>query len=248
MIRRALRWVLLALVFTLVLVQARLALGQITFGATLTVLRGTISVVHSNGTAVQPAASGLTLNEGDRIATVGKSSALVTFFDGSEIELGADTTIAIQDASGEAGGVVTFLIEVVLGSTVHKVATLKNPGSSYQIVAGEGLVEVRGTTVGVGVNGQGAATTFLQEGQATFNGYVMHNGEGCTLAATGAFECGNQKGSNVWSVLSEGIVNGEPKQQDLSNTQKTDEKDKKEPVPSPSPSPEPEREGRPQQP
>jgi hypothetical protein len=240
----------LSLLLTLMLMQAGLALGQITFGATLTVLRGTTSVVRSDGSAVQPASSGVTLNAGDRVATVGKSSALVTFFDGSEIELGADTTIAIQDASGEAGGVVTFLIEVVLGNTVHKVATLKNPGSSYQIVAGEGLVEVRGTTVGVGVNGQGDATAYLQEGQASMNGYTLHNGEGCTLGAAGAFECGNQNGNNIWTVLSEGITNGETQKPDLSNAPKADDqKDQKEPSPSPSPSPspepEPEREGQP---
>ena len=56
--RRAPRWVPLILLATFTIMQAGLALGQITFGATLTVLRGTISVAHSNGSAVQPASSG----------------------------------------------------------------------------------------------------------------------------------------------------------------------------------------------
>ncbi len=230
----------LVLLATFTIMQAGLALGQITFGATLTVLRGTTSVVRSDGSAFQPASTGITLNTGDRVATVGKSSALVTFFDGSEIELGADTTIAIGDASGESGGVVTFLIEVILGSTVHKVATLTNAGSSYKIVAGEGLVEVRGSTVGASVDGQGNATAYLQDGLATFNGYALHSGEACTLGADGAFECGSQKGNNIWSVLSEGVVNGEPpKGSSLSNTSKSDdEKDAKEAAPTATPDPE----------
>ena len=98
---------------------------------------------------------------------------------------------------------------------------------------------MRGTTVGVGVNGQGNATAFLQEGQATFNGYTLHNKEACTLDTQGAFECADQKGNNIWSVLSEGVVNGEPPKQDLSNTSKSDDqKDvKKDPDPTPTPDP-----------
>ena len=228
----------LLLLAALTITQAGLALGQISFGATLTVLRGTTSVVRGDGSAVHRAGSGLTLNAGDRIATVGKSSALVTFFDGSEIELGENTTIALQDASGEVGGVVTFLIEVVLGNTLHKVETLKNPGSSYKIVAGEGLVEVRGTTVGVGVDWQKNATAFLQQGQATFNGHNLSNGEACTLGSSGAFECENRKGSNPLSTVADPVVDGAPpKEGGLSNTTKTDDEKDKKPDPTSTPGP-----------
>src|SRR5829696_8335143 len=70
--------------------QAGIVLGQIQDGATLTVLRGTVSLLRTDGTAVQPAPSGTVVRAGDRIATVGPAGALVTFFVGTEIELGAD--------------------------------------------------------------------------------------------------------------------------------------------------------------
>ena len=216
------------------LMQAGLALGQISFGATLTVLNGRVSVVRGDGNAVQPASSGLTLSAGDRIATVGKAGALVTFFDGSEIELGSDTTISLQDASGQ-GGVVTFLIEMVLGSAVHRVQTLQNPNSSYKIVAGGSVVEVGGTTVGTSVDTHGNVTAFLQEGKAKFNGYLLHPREACTLNTKGALEGADQKGIDIWTVLAEGVHNGEPPNgSSLTNAPKNDDDDP--PVEGPPPS------------
>src|SRR5918993_909009 len=56
---RFFRSLLIAVVAIIVVTQAGTVLGQISFGATLTVLRGTVSVVHGDGTAVSPAPSGL---------------------------------------------------------------------------------------------------------------------------------------------------------------------------------------------
>jgi hypothetical protein len=115
--------------------QADVALGQIASGATLTVLRGNVSVVRTDGTGIAPAGTGLLLGVGDRVATVGRAAALVTFFDGSEVELGADTTIAIHALDGGNGSLISIIVENVLGSTVHRVAPLTTPGASYQILS-----------------------------------------------------------------------------------------------------------------
>src|SRR4051794_31950450 len=104
------RWLRLLLAVSIVIAtayQTGIVVGQISAGATLTVLRGTVSVVKSDGSALAPAGSGQTLGVGDRIATVGRSSALVTFFEGSEVELGADTTIVIQALGSGANDLVT---------------------------------------------------------------------------------------------------------------------------------------------
>jgi hypothetical protein len=145
--RRYFRSLLLLVATVIIVGQAGAVLGQISFGATLTVLRGTVSVVQANGSAVVPATSGMKLDSGDRVATVGRASALVTFFDGSEVELGADTTIAIQDASG-SNGLVTIVIESIMGSSVHRVAPLADPGSSYRVISGDSELLVKGTIVG----------------------------------------------------------------------------------------------------
>jgi hypothetical protein len=152
--------VILAVVSTTV-VQLGVARAQVASGATLTVLRGTVGVVRGNGSAVQPASSGLVLSVGDRVATIGRASALVTFFEGSELELGGDTTIAIQEMDSKSGGQVNIVVENVLGSTVNRIATLTNPGSSYEIVAGGTVALVRGTTIGHRVDGNGNITVYL---------------------------------------------------------------------------------------
>jgi hypothetical protein len=226
--------------------QAGAALGQISFGATLTVIRGTVSVVHSDGSAVAPAASGMTLNAGDRIATVGRASALVTFFEGSEVELGENTTIAIQDATGSANGLVSSIIETVLGSAVHHVATLTNPGSTYKIVAGDTETLVKGTTIGNSYDSDGNATSYLIDSSNTVTfpdpGHVLNNGEACTQTSDGHLNCTQVKGKDVWSTLSDGVQttgsNGTDKPSLTNSTKPENEKDDKpktEPTDTPTP-------------
>jgi hypothetical protein len=232
---RLTRLVLVVLLAGLMVLQSGLVLGQVTFGATLTVLNGRVSVVHSNGSAVQPAPSGMSLDAGDRVATVGKSGALITFFNGTEIELGADTTVAVGEASKGTDDIVAFLIQIILGNTVHRVTPMSNASSSYKILAGNSVIEVRGTTIGAGVNDQGDVTAYLQNGKASFDGYTMQNGEACTLSAAGAFECQNQNGKNIWSGTVDGVTNGSNKG-NLSNTsQPNDDKDTKPTDSTPTP-------------
>src|SRR5215208_2219540 len=88
--------------------------------ATLTVLRGTTAIRTASGSPVSPAPSGMTVGEGDQVATLARSSALVTFFDGTEIELGADTTIVVRELASQ-GSRSTITLESVVGTTVHHV-------------------------------------------------------------------------------------------------------------------------------
>jgi hypothetical protein len=227
------RLIALALLTAIMVMNALPALGQMKVGATLSVVRGTVSVVRGNVGSISPAPAGLTLGEGDRVATVGRSYALVTFFDGSEIELGADTTIRIQQASGDDDDIVTFLIELILGSTVSNVAPLKNSGSSYQIVAGETVTNVRGTIIGNSVDDQGNVTAYLVEssGPVTFpnSGTTLHNGEGCTATEAGDLLCEHVTGKDVWSALADGVSSSESKgSSSLSNTAKSDDKEPKD--------------------
>src|SRR6185503_20042262 len=88
--------------------------AQVQSGATLTVLRGTVGVLQASGSAVQPAVSGLSLDVGDQIATLESSGALVTFFEGSEVELGADTTI-INRQMARQGTQTNISLESIVG-------------------------------------------------------------------------------------------------------------------------------------
>src|SRR5262245_23001698 len=70
--------------------------SQVSPGATLTVLRGLVAVSRPDGTAVFPAGTGLTLAIGDIVGTLERTSAIITFFSGSEVQLGSNTTMVIR--------------------------------------------------------------------------------------------------------------------------------------------------------
>ena len=104
-------------------------------GATLTVLRGTAAVLQSDGTPYSPAPSGLALGAGDQVSALAASSALITFFEGSEVELQAGATVIIRELA-QQGSRNNIRLESVVGAAVHRVISLTDPGSSYRVDGG----------------------------------------------------------------------------------------------------------------
>jgi hypothetical protein len=150
--------------------------AQVQDGATMTVLRGQVAVVRPDGTAVQPAPSGTVVQSGDELRTLTKAGALITFFTGTEIEMGEDTILAVERVSRD-GSKVDISLKQILGSTLNRVQTLSDPGSSYRIDAGGATAVVRGTTfllIGPVATSQGniAAMVCLDDcdGRTTFAG------------------------------------------------------------------------------
>ena len=121
------------------------AIAQVQQGATLTILRGQVAVIRPNGTAIQPAPSGSTVDAGDEIRTISRSGALITFFSGTEIEMGEQTILVVEQVSRQ-GDRIDVSLRQVLGATVNRVQTVAGTGSSYQIQAGGAVALVRGTT------------------------------------------------------------------------------------------------------
>jgi hypothetical protein len=94
------RWaVVLAWVLLVSVSVPRAADAQVRDGATMTVLRGTVALLHGDGSADQPAPSGTVVHAGDEIRTLDESGALITFFAGTEIELGEQTALAVDRIS-----------------------------------------------------------------------------------------------------------------------------------------------------
>jgi hypothetical protein len=122
--------------------------AQVEEGATMTVLRGQVAVVHPDGSAIQPAPSGTIVNVGDEIRTLGNTGALITFFVGTEIELAENTVIAIQQVSRQ-GDRIDVSLRQVLGATINRVQTVSGSGSTYRIDVGGAVAVVRGTTFAV---------------------------------------------------------------------------------------------------
>ncbi|MCC7371107.1 MAG: FecR domain-containing protein [Chloroflexi bacterium] len=136
---------LLLLLAAMPAVPPPVASAQVRDGATMTVLRGQVAVIHADGTAVQPAPSGTLVKAGDEIRTLSKTGALITFFTGTEIEMGEDTILAV-DRIAVDGSKVDISLKQVFGTTLNRVQSLTDPSSVYRIDAGGATAVVRGTT------------------------------------------------------------------------------------------------------
>jgi hypothetical protein len=121
-----------------------LAQGRAQDGATLTVLRGQVAVIHPDGSAVQPAPSGTIVRAGDEIRTLTQSGALITLFAGTEIELG-ENTILVIDRIIRTGDGIEISLKQALGASLHRVQSLGS-ASSYRVEVGGAVAVVRGTT------------------------------------------------------------------------------------------------------
>jgi hypothetical protein len=166
------------------------AFAQVQNGATLTVLRGQVAVVHSDGSAVQPAPSGTIVKASDEIRTLTKTGALITFFAGTEIEMGEDTILVVERVSVN-GSKVDISLKQALGTTLNRVQSLTDPTSTYRIDAGGATAVVRGTTfllIGPVATASGNVSALICmddcDGRTTFAGCPVapYTGFGVTVA------------------------------------------------------------------
>jgi len=199
--------------------------AQVEQGATMTVLRGEIALIRADGSANQPAPSGAIISIGDEIRTIGRAGALITFFAGTEIEMGADTILVVEQLSKQ-GDRVDVSLRQVLGATVHRVQTLAGSGSTYQIQAGGAVALVRGTTfalVGPVTTAAGNVVTLacLEDCSAasTFAGCAMGPFSGLGVAISGgqvASECvsfGVDRAEGLFDAATHGVTTTEQRLQ-----------------------------------
>jgi hypothetical protein len=135
--------------------------AQIRTGASLTVLRGVVTLLHADGRVENPAPTGASLAVDDQVSTLETAGALITFFDGSEIELGSNTLLIIREMRGQ-GTQTNIIIESIIGASIHNVVALTDPGSSYRVMSGGSLAVVRGTLFGHDADPSGAVTVALE--------------------------------------------------------------------------------------
>jgi len=152
------------------LLTAGVSDAQVGDGATMTVLRGQVAVLRADGSATQPGPSGTLIAAGDEIRTLTATGALITFFAGTEIELGEQTVLVVERVSRQ-GERVDISLKQVFGVALHRVQSLSDPGSSYRVDVGGAVALVRGTeflvygptdenVVGIVCLGASGGTTF----------------------------------------------------------------------------------------
>ena len=168
------RLLIAAAIVALVVVPAALVLLQqraASASTILSILDGSASVAR--GAATFAAASdGDIVNTGDRVQTADRSHAMVTFFDGSTLEIEPATTVQIEEASSAASGAIAIRIAQTLGRTWASVQKLTRADSKF---------ELRTPTLSAAVRGTGFITEVLADGTSsvqTTDGSVQVTGLG----------------------------------------------------------------------
>ena len=118
----------------------------------LSALTGNVTVMWQGTSAWIAATSGMKLGTGDSLKTGGNSSVLITFFDGSVMEVRSDSEISVEELSKASGGATTVHINQVIGNTVNRVQNLVDSSSAYEVETAAGSAVVRGTIFSVEVD------------------------------------------------------------------------------------------------
>src|SRR6266851_9950769 len=125
--------------------------AEMPIGATLKVLAGLVEVQPAQTQTFGAALDGQMLSQGDVVRTGPGGLALLTFFDGSESQLGAESTVQIERAEARpapqiallqtSGVTMNHVVPMPPGGTFQTdtpVATGLVRGTSYVVVVGEG--------------------------------------------------------------------------------------------------------------
>ncbi|MDH4291275.1 MAG: FecR domain-containing protein, partial [Dehalococcoidia bacterium] len=114
----------------------------------LSITEGDVLVMKAGADDWIEAEVGMSLEDGDIIKTGDDSSAEITFFDGSTVELQLGTEIGITslDISGETGS-TTITLEQTIGATISRVINIIDPASRYEVETSAGAAAVRGSVL-----------------------------------------------------------------------------------------------------
>jgi hypothetical protein len=192
----------------------------------MTVLAGQVAVLRPNGSVIQPAPSGTDVFPGDEIRTLTRSGALITFFAGTEIELGTDSILVVQSVS-RPGDRVDVTLRQVAGISVSRVHSFIDAGGGYRVEAGGMVALVRGSELGVlgprdgivvFINFESSVPIiinnrcFLSPGVGVFL-FVEPDGRGGWRILSDCHEFRANLAAGPWNALEEGFTTGQQSEQ-----------------------------------
>ncbi len=160
------RVLIVALIAAVVLIPAALILTQQRASASnmvLSILDGTADVAHGAASFAR-AADGYAIATGDRVRTAEQSHAVVTFLDGSTLEVEPATTITIVEATAAPSGAITIRLEQALGRTWSSVQKLARSDSKFELRTPTTTATVRGTGFVTDVLASGTTTVTTSDG------------------------------------------------------------------------------------
>lgn len=120
--------------------------GRVSAAATLSVLSGPVEYVTSGGTRTQ-ARDGMNLGLGDRVLTGPKSTAVITFLDGSTVTVqpGSDVTVSKADITPKKSSIS---VKINLGVVWARVVKLADPKSSLSLESNTATATVHDGLIG----------------------------------------------------------------------------------------------------
>lgn len=160
------RVLLVVLIALGVLIPAVLFLNQQPASAAnmvLTIIDGSADVARGTGPFTR-VADGVVLSAGDRVRTSDQSHAIVTFLDGSTVELEPGTMVTVVQATAASTGAITIQLEQALGRTWSSIQRLARPESRFELRTPTAAATVRGTGFGTDVLADGTTTVTVTDG------------------------------------------------------------------------------------
>jgi lipocalin len=134
----------------------------------LSITEGDVLIMKSGTDSWLEAQVGMTLEPGDIIKAGDDSRAVITFFEGSTIELEAGTEISVTELSTAIDtGSTTISLKQEIGKTISRVEKLADPASRYEVETPGAVAVVRGSIMHVYVDLQGGTTVGCEAGNVT---------------------------------------------------------------------------------
>ena len=130
---------------------------------TITIITGPVLVRHGTG-EFNRADDGALLGPGDTIKTGADARAVLTYFEGSTVEIEPNSVLSITTAHANPDGSTVIEMMQDLGLTWHVVSRLVQGGSRYEVRTNAATASVRGTAFTVGVEPDGTTTETTTEG------------------------------------------------------------------------------------
>ncbi len=131
--------------------------------AVLTEARGLVELQTSNGQWTQTAA-GQAVEAGQRVRTHDLSGATLSFYDGSQAQLGPNSEMSVDALDAQKSGARVIALTQWAGESDHVVAHSDDPASRYEVHTASGTGSAKGTRFHVSVSPNQLARFDVAEG------------------------------------------------------------------------------------
>jgi len=129
---------------------------------------GDVQVLRSGSTESIAATNGMELAVGDTITTGSNGSAKLTFFEGSVMEIKANSEILVNELSTATTGSTTVSLMEQVGSTINRIGNLVDSSSKYEVETPAAVAVVRGTVFDLLVQQNGDTTVKAEQDAVSF--------------------------------------------------------------------------------